>query len=74
MTPFKQFLARHLKQVQWIVTIVCLLGATVVIAVGHFFFQDRPRLFIVFVVYISILTGVVIFFARYLIVIISERE
>ena len=71
---FKQFFVKNQKLIQWFVTIACLIGAAVMIAVGHLFFQDRPRLFVVFAAYIVILTGIVILFARRLIVMIAERE
>lgn len=68
----KSFLDKWQKQIQWMLTIACLIGAGVVLCVGYALFHDRMRTFWIFTFYIVILTGVAIFFGRRLIAMIAD--
>jgi len=68
----KTLFGKYQKQIQLIFTIACLVGAGVVLCVGHSLFHDRISLFWIFTSYIVILTLVAIFFGRRLIAMICD--
>jgi len=68
----KTLLAKCLKQIQFIFSIGCLIGAGIVLSVGYELFQAKMFLFWVFTLYILLMTGVAIFFGRRLIAMITD--
>ncbi len=56
MTPQRR------KLILTLFTAACIFGATVAIFLGYEMFQRRLKIFWIFSAYISVLTGIVIFF------------
>lgn len=48
-----------------LVTLICLSGCGVMLYLGFYFFKDRTTAFVLFNAYIVLLTGLIIFMARY---------
>jgi len=70
----KSFVSKWQKKIQFLFTIVCLIGASGGVYVGYEFFQDRIKIFYVFTLYTLILTFVVIFLGRRLIRMASDHD
>ncbi|MEK7285759.1 MAG: hypothetical protein AAB035_00460 [Nitrospirota bacterium] len=68
----KLFFAKWQKPIFLVFAIGCLIVAAVTISVGYSLFSARPVLFGVFVFYVVILVGVVIWFGRRFIAMIGE--
>jgi hypothetical protein len=76
MTPqkdgAKNFFAKWQKQIFLFFAIGCLTGAALFIYVGYSLFHEKTVLFGVFMLYVFILTGIVLYFGRRLIAMIGE--